>query len=389
LKETMAERMIPYGRQWIDNDDTEAVLEVLRSDWLTTGPKVEGFETDFARFVGARAAVAVSSGTAALHAAMYAIGIAPGDEVIVPAMTFVASANCVVFQGGTPVFADVSPHTLLIDSARVEARITERTKAIIAVDYAGQPCSYDALRILAKSHKLSLVSDASHSTGAVYKGRPVGSLADLTTFSFHPVKNMTTGEGGMVTTDDPALERRLRSFRNHGLTKDSHERERAGSWHYEMDDLGYNYRLTDFQCALGQTQLGKLPGWIQRRREIAGRYDTAFGAMNALTPLALEPDVQHAYHLYVVQLDLKRLKKTRDEMYSALRSQGIGVNVHYMPVHLHPFYGRRFGTHKGMCPVAERAYERIISLPMFPRMTDNDVNIVIATVQEVVKPHDL
>ncbi len=385
----MAERMIPYGRQWIDNDDTEAVLEVLRSDWLTTGPKVEGFETDFARFVGARAAVAVSSGTAALHAAMYAIGIAPGDEVIVPAMTFVASANCVVFQGGTPVFADVSPHTLLIDSARVEARITERTKAIIAVDYAGQPCSYDALRTLAKSHKLSLVSDASHSTGAVYKGRPVGSLADLTTFSFHPVKNMTTGEGGMVTTDDPALERRLRSFRNHGLTKDSHERERAGSWHYEMDDLGYNYRLTDFQCALGQTQLGKLPGWIQRRREIAGRYDTAFGAMNALTPLALEPDVQHAYHLYVVQLDLKRLKKTRDEMYSALRSQGIGVNVHYMPVHLHPFYGRRFGTHKGMCPVAERAYERIISLPMFPRMTDNDVNIVIATVQKVVKPHDL
>lgn len=379
--------MIPYGRQWVEDDDIDATLEALRSDWLTTGPKVGDFERAFAQFTGAREAVAVSSGTAALHATMYAIAVSPGDEVIVPAMTFVASVNCVVFQGGTPVFADVSKDTLLIDPAQVKSKITKRTKAILAVDYAGQPCEYDALRSIADRHKLILVADACHSLGGSYKGRPVGSLADLSTFSFHPVKNITTGEGGMITTNNPVMAQRLRSFRNHGLTKDSHERERAGSWYYEMTDLGYNYRLTDFQSALGMSQLRKLAVWTKRRQEIACRYHAAFKGHKALKPLAVQREVRHAYHLYVIQLDLKRLRVSRDDVFSALRAEEIGVNVHYMPVHLHPFYGQRFGTGPGNCPVAEAAYERILSLPIFPRMKEDDVNAVIAAMDKVVATH--
>ena len=238
---------LPYGRQWLDEDDIAAVGEVLHSDWLTTGPKVGDFEQAFAGFVGAKEAVTVCNGTAALHAAMYAVGIGPGDEVIVPPMTFAATANCVVFQGGTPIFADVNSDTLLLDPAQVESRITPRTKAVIAVDYTGQPCDYDALRTIADRHGLTLVADACHALGASYKGRPVGSLADLSTFSFHPVKHITTGEGGMITTGDPELARRMRVFRNHGITTDHRQREKQGSWFYEMVDLGYNYRLTDVQ----------------------------------------------------------------------------------------------------------------------------------------------
>ncbi|MCK4818400.1 aminotransferase class I/II-fold pyridoxal phosphate-dependent enzyme, partial [bacterium] len=238
--------MIPYGRQSIDEDDVKAVVEVLRSDWLTTGPKVPEFEKAFAEFVGAKHAVAVSSGTAALHAAMYAVGIGAGDEVIVPPMTFAATANCIVFQRGVPVFSDVDAETLLIDPGQVKEKITPRTKAIIAVDYAGHPCEYDKLRQIAKRHGTALVADGCHALGAEYKGKKVGTLADLTVFSFHPVKHITTGEGGMVTTDDPALAERIRIFRNHGITSDYHQREEQGSYFYEMVDLGYNYRLTDF-----------------------------------------------------------------------------------------------------------------------------------------------
>ncbi len=377
--------MLPYGRQWVEDDDIDGVVEVLRSDWLTTGPKVGDFERAFAEFAGTGEAVAVSSGTAALHTAMYALGISLGDEVIVPSMTFVATANCVVFQGGTPVFTDIGQDTLLIDPVEVEAKITPRTKAIIAVDYCGQPCDYDALRSIADRHHLALVADACHALGGTYKGRPVGSLADLSTFSFHPTKHITSGEGGMVTTNDSNATRRMRSFRNHGLTKDSNEREQAGSWLYEMVDLGYNYRLTDLQCALGMSQLLKLTAWVSRRREIARRYDSAFGDTTTVHPLGARSDITHAYHLYVIQLDLRQLHTTREKVFTALRDLRIGVNVHYIPVHLHPFYRKRFGTGPGLCPVAESAYERILSLPIFPRMTDNDVNVVIAAVQKVVK----
>jgi len=381
------ETLLPYGHQWIDEADIEAVIQVLRSAWITTGPKVTEFEEAFAKFVGAKYAVAVSSGTAALHAAMYAIGIKPGDEVIVPAMTFAATANCVVFLGGSPVFVDVDPETLLIDPDQVEAKITPRTKAVIAVDYTGQPCDYDALREVADRHGLTLVADACHALGATYKGRLVGSLADLNVFSFHPVKHITTGEGGMITTDNPDFAERMRIFRNHGITTDYRQREKQGSWFYEMVDLGYNYRITDIQCALGLSQLNKLPGWVKRRQEIAQKYDAAFAEFPAIQPLKVRADVSHAYHLYVVRLDLSQLRATRAEIFTALRAEGIGVNVHYIPVHLHPFYRERFGTGPGLCPVAEAAYEEIITLPLFPRMGDNDVEDVITAVRKVVRAY--
>jgi perosamine synthetase len=355
----------------------------LRSDWLTTGPKVAAFEEAFAHFVNAKYAVAGSNGTAALHTAMYAIGIGPDDEVIVPPITFAATANCVVFQGGTPVFADVEPDTLLIDPVQVEAKITPRTKAIIAVDYAGQPCDYDALRKIADQHKLFLVADACHALGGSYKGRPVGSLADLNVFSFHPVKHITTGEGGMITTNDPKLAERMRIFRNHGITTDHRQREQQGSWLYEMADLGYNYRLTDIQCALGMSQLSKLPSWILRRQEIARCYDAAFAELPEVEPLAVRNDLSHAYHLYVVRLNTKDLNRTRFDVFSSLRSEGIGVNVHYIPVHLHPFYQQRFGTGPGLCPIAESAYENLITLPLFPMMNDQDVEKVINRIRKI------
>jgi perosamine synthetase len=374
--------MIPYGKQWIDEEDIAAVVEVLRSDWLTTGPVVDEFERALAAHTGATHAVAVSSGTAALHCIMQALDIGPGDEVIVPAMTFAASANCVVYQRGMPVFADVDPDTLLIDPADVEAKITSQTRAIVAVDYAGQPCDYDALREIATRRGLALVADACHSLGGSYHGRPTGSLADLSAFSFHPVKHITTGEGGAITTSNPALADRMRIFRNHGITSDHRQREQQGSWFYEMTDLGYNYRVTDFQCALGIRQLTKLKGWIVRRQEIARRYDEAFAGLPGISPLSVRDGADHAYHLYVIRVD-----GDRTHAFQALRSAGLGVNVHYIPVHLHPFYRDRLGTRPGLCPVAEAAYEQIISLPMFPRMSDRDVEDVIAIVTAVARSY--
>jgi len=377
--------MIPYGRQFIDEDDIRAVVEVLRSDWLTTGPKVAEFEQLFAKRVGTGEAVAVSSGTAALHAAMYALEIAAGDEVIVPAMTFAASANCVVYQGATPVFADVESQTLLIDPARVKDRITSRTKAIIAVDYAGHPADYDGLQAIANDHGIALVADACHALGAFYKSRPVGSLADLSTFSFHPVKHITTAEGGMITTDDPHLAQKMRVFRNHGITSDHRQREAQGSWFYEMVDLGYNYRLTDVQCALGISQLRKLSTWIDRRQAIARRYNQFFSRLPAVTPLAVKEYVRNAYHLYVIKIDFEALERSRENLFTELRAQGIGVNVHYIPIHFHSFYQTNFGTKPGLCPVAEAAYEQILSLPMHPGMSDEDVGTVCNTVQNVIE----
>jgi len=381
--------MIPYGRQFIDEDDIRAVVETLRSDWLTTGPRVGEFEEAFAGVVRAKEAVAVSSGTAALHAAMFALDIGPGDEVIVPAMTFAATANCVVFQGARPVFVDVDPRTLLISPELVRAALTPRTKAVIAVDYAGHPSDYDRLRSLTGQHGIALVADACHCLGGSYKGRSVGSLADLNAFSFHPVKHIATGEGGMITTDNPQLAERLRRFRNHGITTDHRQREEQGSWFYEMVDLGYNYRITDLQCALGISQLKKLPIFLEQRRKVAGDYDDAFGTVAEINPLAVNADVGHAYHLYVIRLQSAGLDTDRTGLVQTLRQKGIGVNVHYIPVHLHPFYRKQFGTQAGLCPVAESAYEQILSLPMFAAMSDEQTREVIGKLNETLVEHRL
>jgi UDP-4-amino-4,6-dideoxy-N-acetyl-beta-L-altrosamine transaminase len=375
-------RLLPYGHQVIDADDTASVLRVLESDWLTTGPEIELFEQALAGVAGVPETIAVSNGTAALHAAAAALDIGPGDEVIVPVMTFAASANCVRYQGGTVVFADVCPDTLTIDPAAAAALVTKRTKAIVAVDYTGQPCDYDELASLARQHGLRLIADAAHALGASYRGRPAGTLADLTTFSFHPVKHITTGEGGAVATADPALAARVRRFRSHGIISNHREREERGAWVYEMVELGYNYRMTDFQCALGRAQLAKLPGWIARRRAIAARYAAALAGLAEVEAPVERADRQSAWHLYVVRLALDRLRVGRPEVFRALRAENIGVNVHYIPVPWHPYY-QGLGYKRGSWPVAEAEYERLLSLPMWAGMTDNDMDDVVLALEKV------
>lgn len=378
--------MLPYGRQSISDDDIQAVVDTLRSDWLTTGPKVEEFESAFATVTGAKYAVAVSSGTAALHAAAFAAGIGEGDEVIVPPLTFAASANCALYQGGTVVFADVRSDTLSLDPDRARGALTQRTKAIVSVDYSGQPSDLDELIALAERNGAVLIEDAAHAIGATYKGRQVGSIAHLTTFSLHPVKQITTGEGGMVTTNNLELAQRLRRFRNHGITTDHRQREKQGSWFYEMVDLGYNYRLSDFQCALGLSQLRRLPEWLQRRAQIAERYTKAFARIDTLRPITVLGDRSSAWHLYVIELQLQKLSATRTSIFKELRERGIGVNVHYIPVHWHPYY-QRLGYRRGAFPITEAAYERLLTLPLFPTMSNDDVEFVIATVSDVLTRH--
>ena len=385
--EPVRQTVLPYGTHSIDESDIESVVEVLRSGWLTTGPKVTEFEQTFAEFVHAPHALSVSSGTAGLHAAMYALEIGPGDEVIVPALTFAATANAVVYQGGTPVFTDVDPRTLLLDPLQVERNLTSRTKAIVGVDYAGQPCDYSALQDLADREGLGLVADACHSLGARDLGRPVGSLSHLSVFSMHPVKSITSAEGGVVSTSDTALANRIRLFRNHGLSKDHRQRSEEGSWFYEIRDLGYNYRLSDLQCALAKSQLRKLPSWLERRRSIAKLYDSALAGYGQVVPVQTRAGVSHACHLYVIRLRLDRLNVDRTEIFKALQHEGIGVNVHYIPVHLHPFYRRVFRTGSGLCPVAETAYQEILSLPIFPAMTDQDVDDVIQALFKVLNAY--
>jgi UDP-4-amino-4,6-dideoxy-N-acetyl-beta-L-altrosamine transaminase len=379
----MAEAFIPYGKQIIDADDIAAVDEALRSAWLTTGPRVGEFERAFAEFCGASEGVAVNSGTAALHAAMRALRIVAGDEVIVPAITFAASSNAVVYEGGTPVFADVETDTLLIDPAAVEARITPRTKAIVAVDYGGQPADYDALRALAGKRGIRIVSDACHAPGATYKGRKVGTIADLSAFSFHPVKHLTTCEGGMVLTDDAEMASHMRRFRNHGIDSDHRSREKTGTFTYDMVELGYNYRLPDIQCALGLSQLKHLPAWLVKRQAIAARYDEMFAGIPFVRPLAKRPDRTNAYHLYVIRLDLSLLKIDRRRAFDHLRASGIGANVHYAPVYHHSFYRERFGYQVGLCPRAEAVYREILTLPLFPTITHADMDYVVSTVSEL------
>jgi perosamine synthetase len=379
------DKLLPYGRQSLDDEDIQAVVEVLKSDWLTTGPKIDEFEEAFAEWVGARFAVSFSSGTAALHGAAFAAGLGPGDEAITTPMTFCATANCVLYQGAMPVFADVCDDTLNLDPQEVSRRLSSRTKAIIAVDYAGHPAALAELRAIAKASGALLIEDACHALGAEYQGKRVGGIADMTVFSFHPVKHLTTGEGGMVTTNDAALAETLRRFRNHGISSEARQRQEAGQWFYEMVLLGFNYRLTDIACALGLSQMKRLDVNLSRRRKIAAEYAQAFGDLPVVIP-PVRANVNPAWHLYPIRLNLEALSAGRTEIFRALRAENIGVSVHYIPVHRHPYYQERFPatSGKGICPVAENAYERLISLPMFHSMTAKDVDDVIRALHKVV-----
>jgi perosamine synthetase len=374
--------LLPYGQQWLEEDDIAAVTNVLRSPFITQGPAITAFEEAVARYVGADYAVAFCNGTAALHAACYAAGVGTGDEVITTPITFVASANCALYMGARPVFVDIDPHTYNLNPDLLEQAITPRTKAIVAVDFTGQPADMDPIRQVADKHGLVVIEDAAHSLGATYKGNKVGTLADMTMFSFHPVKHVTTGEGGVIVTNSSALAEKLRLFRSHGITRE-HVTEEQGGWYYEMLDLGYNYRITDIQAALGLSQMKKLDSFIERRREIAGLYNEAFQAVDGLILPYQLPETNSSWHLYMLRFDLTRFYVGRRKIFEALRAENIGVNVHYIPVYLQPYY-RKLGYSSGLCPVAEAWYEEVITLPLFPKMKDEDVKDVIQAVYKTV-----
>jgi perosamine synthetase len=377
------ETLLPYGHQSVDEADIQSVVDVLRSDWLTTGPKVAEFEEAFAARVGAAHAVSFSSGTAALHAAAFAAGLGAGDEAITTPMTFAATANCVLYQGAIPVFADVCPDTLNLDPEQIAKKLSPKTRAILPVAYAGHPADLDSIMKIASQNRLIVIEDACHALGAKYGERSTGSIADMTVFSFHPVKHITTGEGGMVATNNAQFAETLRRFRNHGISSDARHRQSAGQWHYEMVLLGFNYRLPDVACALGIEQLKKLDPNLARRREIAARYTTALRGIPGIIPPVTRPDVTPAWHLYPIRLDAAKLTADRGQIFRALRAENIGVNVHYIPVHLHPYYRERFDYRGGEYPVTEDAYQRLISLPMFHGMTDQDVSDVIRAVSKI------
>jgi perosamine synthetase len=372
---------LPYGHQTIDDQDIAAVTSVLKGDWLTQGPKVEEFEKTIADYCGAKYAVALSNGTAALHAACAVAGISSESEAIVTPLTFAATANAVVYCNGKPVFADIQENTLNIDPEQIIGKINSKTKAILSVDFAGYPADMENINSIAKSKNLIVIEDSCHALGAEYKGQKIGCLADMTVFSFHPVKHITTGEGGMILTDNDDFYQKLKIFRHHGIVKDN---PTQGAWHYDIFQMGYNFRITDFQCALGISQMKKLDLFLKRRREIANTYDHAFSQMPEIMVQQVNSDVKHAYHIYVVQLYKERLKAGRKEIFDALRAENIGVNVHYLPVHLHPFYKNQFSYKAGDFPKAEEYYTRAITLPIFPAMTDEDVNDVIEALRKVI-----
>lgn len=381
--------MLPYGQQWLDEADYDQVLRTLKSDYITQGPAVLEFEEAVARAAGTRYAVAFSNGTTALHGACFAADVGAGDEVITTPLTFAASSNCVLYQGGTPVFADVEPDTYLLDLKQVREKLTTRTKAVIAVDFAGQPVDMLAFRSFADKHNLVFIQDAAHSLGAYHRGEPVGSVADMTMFSFHPVKPVTTGEGGVIVTNSEVYYKKLLLFRSHGITRDPEllESKEEGPWYYEMHALGNNYRLTDIQAALGKSQMNRLSLLIDERNRIADRYDTELFKLeqdNLVILPRVQQDTRSGWHLYILQLNLDRLCVGRREIFDALRAENIGVNVHYIPVYYMPYY-RQLGYEKGLCPIAEHLYERFITLPLFPKMKDSDVRDVIEAVSKVLR----
>lgn len=375
---------LPYGRQWIDEEDIQAVVDVLRSDYLTTGPAVGKFEHAVASYVGATYAVAFANGTAALHGACFAAGVGKGDEVITTPMTFAASANCVLYQGGKPVFADIDSETYNIDPSKIAEKITDRTKAIIPVDFTGQPADLEQIKELAKKHNLVVIEDAAHALGATYKGGKVGSISDMTMFSFHPVKHITSGEGGIITTNNEVYYQKLLQFRSHGVTRQSDQLiENQGPWYYEMQFLGYNYRMTDIQATLGTSQLKKINHFVDRRRKYVAMYNEAFKELEEINVPYQDANGNSSWHLYVIRLNLEKLTVSRREIFEALLEENIGVNVHYIPVHLQPYY-KQLGYGYGTCPNAEKLYEEIITLPLFPAMTEEDVKDVIEAVNKVL-----
>jgi UDP-4-amino-4,6-dideoxy-N-acetyl-beta-L-altrosamine transaminase len=389
------EKPLPYGRHWVDEEDIKAVVDILRGDLITMGPKIAEFEQSFCDYLGAKYAIAVSSGTAALHGAMFGLDIKPGDEVITTPMTFAASSNAILYMRGTPIFADIDPNTGNIDPNEIEKKVTPKTSAIIPVHYAGLPCDMAAIKEIGARYNLKVVEDASHALGAEYKmdgkWHKVGSCAHSTmaTFSFHPVKHITTGEGGMMILNDEELEKKTRLIRMHGISLDIRRRLKSELiWIYEMIELGYNYRITDVQCALGISQLKKLTMFLKRRNEIAERYQSAFLEVEELSLPNLSISQmavnKHAWHLYVIQLNLEKLNATRQDVYFALLAENILPQVHYIPVHLHPYYQNKLGYKKGDYPAAEAFYERILSLPLYPKMSEQDVEDVICTVKKVV-----
>lgn len=382
--EPVRKTWLSYGHQSIDEADIQAVTEVLKSDFLTCGPKVLELEAKLCEVTGGAHCVAVSNGTAALHTACFAAGIGPGDEVITTPITFAASANAILYCGGKPVFADIDPETYTIDPKSIEERITSRTKAVIAVDFTGQTCDYDAIRLICRRHGLFLIEDAAHSIGTVYRGTLVGSIADLTTFSFHPVKTVTAGEGGAVTAQSAELAQRVLLCARHGITRDTALlQKQEGNWYYEQQLLGYNYRLTDIQCALALSQLEKLDTFSARRKELVHRYDEAFRALPEVCVQKETEGSDTVRHLYVLRLDLDRLRCGRREFYDALQAENIGVNVHYIPVYYFPYY-RKLGYQKGLCPNAEAYYECCLTLPLFYGMTDQDQQDVVEAVRKVI-----
>jgi len=372
---------IPYGRQSINEQDIEAVVNVLKSDYLTTGPKIAEFERKVADYTGAKYAVAIANGTAALHAACYAAGIGEGDEVITTPITFAASSNCVLYCGGTPVFADINPETYNISPEDIERKITPKTKAIIAVHFTGQPCEMKQIHAIAHKYNLIVIEDGAHALGAEYQGKRVGTLSDMTTFSFHPVKHITTGEGGMILTDNPELYQRLKLFRTHGITREEELlTKNDGPWYYEQLDLGYNYRITDIQCALGVSQMDRLPEFLERRKQIAKRYNEAFAANEQIQLPYQKEGCDNAWHLYVIRIKNGK----RKEIFEKLRAAGIGVNVHYIPVYQHPYY-RTHGYAEVTCPNAEEYYKECISLPMYPDLKEEEQEYVIEKVLEYIR----
>ena len=378
---------IYYGRQWIDEEDVKAVSEVLTSDFVTCGPKVAELERALAEYTGAGYAVAVSNGTAALHCACIAAGIGPGDEVITTPLTFAASANCVLYCGAQPVFADVDPKTYNTDPASIESHITEKTKAVVAVDFTGQAAKIREIREICDKHGLIFIEDAAHSIGTKYEGKPAGSLADMTCFSFHPVKTITSGEGGAVTANDRELYKKLVLAHTHGITHEEEQMEEGpheGPWYYEQISLGYNYRMTDFQAALLLSQLKKLDRFAERRKEIVRRYNEAFQMLPEIIVQEEIPESDTCRHLYIIRLDLERLACTRRQFYDAMAAENVQCQIHYVPVYWFPYY-RHLGYKKGLCPNAEEIYKGIVSIPLYPRMTGQDVEDVIRAVEKIVQ----
>lgn len=378
---------LPFALPDLGEEEINEVVDTLRSGWITTGPKTKRFEDEFRRYIGSKHAIAINSCTAALHIALAAAGVGPGDEVITSPLTFCSTANVIVHLGGTPVFADIGEdHN--IDPSEIERRITPRTKAIIPVHYSGQPCRMDEILACARNHNLLVIEDAAHAVGAKYRDRMIGTIGDVTAFSFYAIKNMTTGEGGMITTDDDELAERMRLLSLHGISKDAWKRYTSeGSWYYEVIYAGYKYNMTDIQAALGIHQLARLEQFLEVRSKYVAMYNEAFGEMPEIRIPIVHTDVRHAWHLYVIQLDLERLVINRAQFIEALRAENIGTSVHFIPVHLHSYYRQTFGHKRGDFPSAERIYDRIVSLPLYPKMTEEDVGDVIAAVNKVVRQH--